>query len=466
VTRVEVGAQNLSTEPQIDTSRKKKPSVHIWQQSDTSHKEVSVQASLESHREKGKEASVEHPLCRECGADCACHHSGEHQRLLAVDAENQRLHTENKERAKRARQLLQEIQTKKDRENSPASKSIQDLIGELEGVNRSQPNFFKTSVRHNELLLQEDEDGLVEVPQSQSSDLHQHCSSSSTHRTFDPSGTPGQDCCHREHARNAMHSTPAYKVDFQAAVFSPDPLRALQDLVHSQAWKINELQSLIDALYKKQLMSQAEMLENESKIIWQHRSMAHAESECEALRGELESLEDQSFTHQVHLDAVCREKTHLKEQVDISWTNIQQLQHQLQMQEKMQQAEAQRMENHWHLEQIAAAQREASMMKTESRLRDKIQLLEIDCAQQTRSLHESLKRIEELERRGVVNDAQAIKHVAGMLTQGLIPGCATYDQRRAAQRRLLFCLHPDKCPSSRVATQLTQEMQNSVWWVK
>lgn len=41
---------------------------------------------------------------------------------------------------------------------------------------------------------------------------------------------------------------------------------------------------------------------------------------------------------------------------------------------------------------------------------------------------------------------------------------ASPDERRKAQRKLIACLHPDKCPAPRLATQLVQELQACESW--
>jgi chromosome segregation ATPase len=62
------------------------------------------------------------------------------------------------------------------------------------------------------------------------------------------------------------------------------------------------------------------------------------------------------------------------------------------------------------------------------------------------------------------SDDIAIKRTAELMVSEL-PRSPNPSDRQRAQRQLLTCLHPDKCPSNRVATMLMQEVQRSADWV-
>jgi chromosome segregation ATPase len=64
----------------------------------------------------------------------------------------------------------------------------------------------------------------------------------------------------------------------------------------------------------------------------------------------------------------------------------------------------------------------------------------------------------------VCDDDSAIKRTAELMVMEL-PRTADPLERQRAQRQLLTCLHPDKCPSNHVGTRLMQEVQRSVAWV-
>jgi len=63
-----------------------------------------------------------------------------------------------------------------------------------------------------------------------------------------------------------------------------------------------------------------------------------------------------------------------------------------------------------------------------------------------------------------ISDQAAVKRVAELLVSEL-PSGATAKDRQKAQRQLLSCLHPDKCPSKKIATELMQEVQTLHAWL-
>merc|ERR1712039_810517 len=86
------------------------------------------------------------------------------------------------------------------------------------------------------------------------------------------------------------------------------------------------------------------------------------------------------------------------------------------------------------------------------------------------------KRVAELERAAkrpatnatnafaAVSDQVAIRRVAELLVRELPQGQDAHE-RQKTQRQLLGCLHPDKCPASRTATSLMQEVQENRSWI-
>jgi len=62
-------------------------------------------------------------------------------------------------------------------------------------------------------------------------------------------------------------------------------------------------------------------------------------------------------------------------------------------------------------------------------------------------------------------DEVSIERIAELLVLELPPHSSDAVERQRAQRQLLTCLHPDKWPSSRVATRLMQEVQRTPHWL-
>merc|ERR1711972_283568 len=76
------------------------------------------------------------------------------------------------------------------------------------------------------------------------------------------------------------------------------------------------------------------------------------------------------------------------------------------------------------------------------------------------SLQRKDARLAELD-----TEEYTIRRVAELMVCNTVDQTASWERRRAAQRRLLVCLHPDKCPATRIATLLTQEVQRTSLWV-
>jgi len=62
-------------------------------------------------------------------------------------------------------------------------------------------------------------------------------------------------------------------------------------------------------------------------------------------------------------------------------------------------------------------------------------------------------------------DDMTLKRIAELLVHELPSPSSDALERQRAQRQLLTCLHPDKWPSSRVATRLMQEVQRAPSWL-
>lgn len=62
-------------------------------------------------------------------------------------------------------------------------------------------------------------------------------------------------------------------------------------------------------------------------------------------------------------------------------------------------------------------------------------------------------------------DEIAVKRIAELLVLDMPQQSSNLIDRQRSQRQLLTCLHPDRWPSSRVATRLMQEVQRSPMWL-
>jgi len=87
---------------------------------------------------------------------------------------------------------------------------------------------------------------------------------------------------------------------------------------------------------------------------------------------------------------------------------------------------------------------------SEKSLRDRVAQLELSIKQTPRTPQ--------------ISDQAAVKRVAELLV-GELPSGADAKERHKAQRQLLSCLHPDKCPSKKTATELMQEVQTLRAWL-
>jgi len=185
------------------------------------------------------------------------------------------------------------------------------------------------------------------------------------------------------------------------------------------------------------------------------------ESDLEASREREGQMEDDCLTFQVQLESLSKEKLLLKEHVEAARAACARFEEgatSLQATLEAERASAAKAQ-----EEAAASTR--IMQDSLCALRQQLLWAQVERNEVTAAHRECQECIAKLRSEGACTEEQAIRRVAELLARNVAEDCASAEKRRAAQRRLLVCLHPDKCPATQAATQLTQEMQNSRWWI-
>eukprot|EP00927_Polykrikos_kofoidii_P062244 TRINITY_DN57051_c0_g1_i1.p1 TRINITY_DN57051_c0_g1~~TRINITY_DN57051_c0_g1_i1.p1 ORF type:complete len:662 (+),score=115.84 TRINITY_DN57051_c0_g1_i1:61-2046(+) len=168
-------------------------------------------------------------------------------------------------------------------------------------------------------------------------------------------------------------------------------------------------------------------------------------------------LEDEDLSRRVQRESLCKQEASLKEQLQAVLGEVARLRASLSdkeplQEERMEALAAELQEARAHAEEVQSLFRQSSQSITS---------LQADLNTKDSNLSRCKKRMVELD-----SEDGVIRRVAELFAKSTANDDVPAEKRRAAQRRLLVSLHPDKCPATRIATRLTQEMQRTRWWVR
>eukprot|EP00927_Polykrikos_kofoidii_P063222 TRINITY_DN58038_c0_g1_i1.p1 TRINITY_DN58038_c0_g1~~TRINITY_DN58038_c0_g1_i1.p1 ORF type:complete len:599 (+),score=112.33 TRINITY_DN58038_c0_g1_i1:91-1887(+) len=179
-------------------------------------------------------------------------------------------------------------------------------------------------------------------------------------------------------------------------------------------------------------------------------------SEIRELQEHARQLEDQEMPLRFEVDTLSKSQPILKDTLQTAQSQCSKLRVEAEERVEAQAEVVRQLEARVRDERLAAKESEAGIED----VRLHASKLQSEIHGKNSELSTYATQISEME-----SDDFSIRRVAGLLSDSLVEKGETPENRRTAQKRLLLCLHPDKCPATRAATMLTKEVQRASSWL-